>query len=500
MPRTGIAELPELPWGSHLFLVHCGAADAADIWVPYLKEGLLSGDKCVALVDGNLREYVRQRLARDNEIPSNLLETALTWDSAIPYNPHKTAPDEPIKALEKLCRLTDDGKFRGLRVAGEALWGPHASEECLIDVCCPFERSMWMCSYHVKFLPLLSDMAHVSATHSAGVVRLGASAARHVVRRAAPFPTPDCVALLPCAGCQPPDSKLARLAASLCIAAGAAAASFASRGRTDRDFAWRDPAAAGELAAAERREVFVQPPGVVEVAWAAGAGGDGDDNEARARRAALADRLCTVVATWLSMHVEEEGAPQSCSTTVLPVATVVSAEFAGFDELAESMDGADVVKALHTLLARWAVEGERLRLTTVASGPHMVRVVGAPALPGGDDRHTDSCVRYVKTMLESVREYNAEHGTTVAVRAGIARGPVTMSKPCSTAELCAWGPAATASRRLMRGTGENTCAVARKTADTVEDAGLAELLRGAFVQSALDAVVLSDLGLTATAD
>eukprot|EP00727_Mastigamoeba_balamuthi_P006705 m51a1_g2655 hypothetical protein (496) ;mRNA; r:630181-631976 len=473
--RTGLSELPELPWGSHIFFVHCGVADAAELWVPYIKEGVLGGDKCVLIVDGALARVVRKRLMDDPDIPRGLLDTAVTWTSAHSFDPNAHGANFPIVLMDGLAREAEQKKYRGLRLIGEAVWGPHESEEALIDVSLAFERACWVCSYHVKLLPLLSDMAHVSATHCAGLVRLGAGAARHVVRRSVPLPPTNCIESLPGAGCVPADSPLAKLASQLCSASGAVCASFTARGSsTSKNFSWNSgKEVAPESLCTETREVLAHPSGVVEVSWDS----SHEAEQGRLARSAFADRLCTVVTTWLTMHVEEEGAPPAHSMAVHPVATAVAAQIDGFEEAAESMDSADVVRILNSLFSKWGAEAERLSLSIVSARPESLVVIGAPSLPGGDERHTDHCLEFAQIVAQSVSDYNSRNKTDLAARIGVARGPATVAKACQCAEACGWGLAIKQAKSLMKKAAPGSLVVARGAANVVEDRKLCELIR-----------------------
>lgn len=114
----GIALRP----GDHLCGFYYGEAERDAVLLPFLRTGLLAGDKCVAVVDSTAPGELLERLGAGPELlESGQLEC---YGSAETYlRTGSFHPELMISFWEERARATsDEGRFGFARVVGEMSW------------------------------------------------------------------------------------------------------------------------------------------------------------------------------------------------------------------------------------------------------------------------------------------------------------------------------------------------------------------------------------------
>lgn len=111
--------------GDHVCGFYYGERERDEILLPFLRSGLLAGDKCLAVLDSTAPEDVIERIGDGIDVPGCLASGQLElYDSAQTYLRTGTfAPALMIDFWERQARLTsDEGRFSFARVVGEMSW------------------------------------------------------------------------------------------------------------------------------------------------------------------------------------------------------------------------------------------------------------------------------------------------------------------------------------------------------------------------------------------
>ena len=117
-----------------------------------------------------------------------------------------------------------------------------------------------------------------------------------------------------------------------------------------------------------------------------------------------------------------KAAPGRTISDSVSEASVLFVDLVGFTPLAKRLGAARIVDMLN----RWVSELDRL---TAANGVEKIKTIGDSfmAVCGAPERRLDHAERMACLALEirdAVKRFNAEHGFELAVRIGIASGPV----------------------------------------------------------------------------
>eukprot|EP00727_Mastigamoeba_balamuthi_P007876 m51a1_g3709 putative family 3 adenylate cyclase (461) ;mRNA; r:434256-435753 len=440
--RTGWPELPELSQGIHVFTV---TSNLAELFTPFIIEGINEGSLCAVVAGPHLRAEVEKALPR----PASIL-----WLDPTAVSPSARGSLTPLAALAELESYAGPA---GIRVIADCSWSPDMVTETVCDILAPMMRAVVVCAYGLGDVADLQLVLDLCDTHTVGIVR------GHIVNRARPR-----VPLGPLAGLRvegrvdPPDSDLALLVAAFAQATGAVAASVSVGGVRA---SWASPEAAA-CPAVCRERCFPTPTGAayVSVRWSATAG-----TMASAKMSRLVERLAAIAATWLAQRETPCAADPVFidSALVLPVASVAIIDIVAFTELCSRHEAAFVARLAGSLISRWAASAEGLRLRCIKAMGDCVLVVGSPALPGCDAAHADRALGFALAALQIVRSYNRETGSGVQVRVGVCTGKLCIAKPSRYCSLDIWGSTVNKAQRLQCAADPGTCLVASETLEAL---------------------------------
>lgn len=117
----GFPEVMPAP-GDHVCGFYYGEAERDAVLLPFLRNGVLAGDKCVAVLDSTRPDDVIERIgAGPEQVASGQVEF---YDSAQTYlRTGAFRPEQMISFWEERARATsDEGRFGFARVVGEMSW------------------------------------------------------------------------------------------------------------------------------------------------------------------------------------------------------------------------------------------------------------------------------------------------------------------------------------------------------------------------------------------
>jgi signal transduction histidine kinase/ActR/RegA family two-component response regulator len=172
-------QMTDLRQGNHLCLVCEGPAGKAEAVVPFLREGLARGERCVYLADDKPEETARSLSAGGVDVPRQRRRGALALLAARDVYRRGGAFD-PGRMIAFLREATDravaDG-FGGLRVAGEMTWalapGPGRDRlveyEARLNGFFPGSRALGLCVYDRARFPA-GVLREVLRTHPVAVL------------------------------------------------------------------------------------------------------------------------------------------------------------------------------------------------------------------------------------------------------------------------------------------------------------------------------------------
>src|SRR5882762_4944930 len=126
MARRDISEhVKELKPGDHICLVYEDFAEQMEAVVPFLQDGLVSGECCMYVVDDRIGSQVLRGLGRagvdvDTQIERGALVLLNKYRAYI--QAEKFDPRGLIERLRKTHREKIQARFAGLRIAGEMTW------------------------------------------------------------------------------------------------------------------------------------------------------------------------------------------------------------------------------------------------------------------------------------------------------------------------------------------------------------------------------------------
>ena len=135
-PPLGVPDL-SIESGDHICALYRGVAERDEILLPYVRAGLESGDKCLAVVDATEPEHLldglRQGIDVDGCLAGEQLDVMSSGDAYLRTGSF---------ASEEMLGFWDDyvgaalhgGRFSFIRIAGEAAWAlrdQHTTDELI---------------------------------------------------------------------------------------------------------------------------------------------------------------------------------------------------------------------------------------------------------------------------------------------------------------------------------------------------------------------------------
>jgi PAS domain-containing protein len=150
--QSGLAVIPQIPWGTHLCLFYQSSQELLDVLIPYFKAGIENHEICVWVVSAPLTcEQAETALhsAFGGALPGGQdLEQQMV---ILPYEDWYIADasnDAPFNAeemlgrwLERLDQALKSG-FEGIRMAGNADWVRNRNGETGVQPYLDYERSV----------------------------------------------------------------------------------------------------------------------------------------------------------------------------------------------------------------------------------------------------------------------------------------------------------------------------------------------------------------------
>lgn len=120
--ELGVSSVVLAP-GDHLCIFYRGAEERDSVLLPYLREGVTAGDKCICVVDTVDPEQVLQALWDDSASTDGIdtcLELMASRESYLADNEFRT--DVMLAFWEQGMRTALDNGFGFIRAAGEMTW------------------------------------------------------------------------------------------------------------------------------------------------------------------------------------------------------------------------------------------------------------------------------------------------------------------------------------------------------------------------------------------
>jgi two-component system, chemotaxis family, sensor kinase Cph1 len=122
--KDGPRVFPEPAVGDHVVFVYDDPSELFEFVVPFIKEGLARGERCVyATAESRPADVTDALSAGGVRVDREMKRGAFALMTAGEY--YETPPFDPARAIERLqARLTEavSAGFAGLRVAGEMSW------------------------------------------------------------------------------------------------------------------------------------------------------------------------------------------------------------------------------------------------------------------------------------------------------------------------------------------------------------------------------------------
>ncbi|HEY2155153.1 MAG TPA: MEDS domain-containing protein, partial [Isosphaeraceae bacterium] len=152
-------ELGKLKHGDHICLIYENPAEQMSVAVPFIKDGLDRGERCLYVTDdGTIEEVVRALEAAGVAVAQERQRGALRFVAG--HDAYLPAGGFVPRTMVELLRRAEaealaDG-FSGLRLTGEPTWppGPEPGRdllveyEALLDHLPTYSKSVILCQYH----------------------------------------------------------------------------------------------------------------------------------------------------------------------------------------------------------------------------------------------------------------------------------------------------------------------------------------------------------------
>jgi DNA-binding CsgD family transcriptional regulator len=121
----GIPGLDEVRPGTHICALYSGPAERDRLLFPFLREGMLEGDKCLCLVDdaevaSTVRDWVEGRPGSEQPLRSEQLDVDRTSDAYLDSG--RFSVEQMRSFLSGRMALATESDFPMLRAAGEMSW------------------------------------------------------------------------------------------------------------------------------------------------------------------------------------------------------------------------------------------------------------------------------------------------------------------------------------------------------------------------------------------
>lgn len=121
----GIPGLDEVRPGTHICALYSGPAERDRLLFPFLREGMLEGDKCLCLVDdaqvaSSVRDWVEGRPGSEQPLRSEQLDVDRTSDAYLDSG--RFSVEHMRSFLSGRMALAAESDFPMLRAAGEMSW------------------------------------------------------------------------------------------------------------------------------------------------------------------------------------------------------------------------------------------------------------------------------------------------------------------------------------------------------------------------------------------
>jgi DNA-binding CsgD family transcriptional regulator len=121
----GIPGLDEVRPGTHICALYSGPAERDRLLFPFLREGMLEGDKCLCLVDdaevaSTVRDWVEGRPGSEQPLRSEQLDVDRTSDAYLDSG--RFSVEHMRSFLSGRMALAAESDFPMLRAAGEMSW------------------------------------------------------------------------------------------------------------------------------------------------------------------------------------------------------------------------------------------------------------------------------------------------------------------------------------------------------------------------------------------
>jgi DNA-binding CsgD family transcriptional regulator len=121
----GIPGLDEVHPGTHICALYSGPAERDRLLFPFLREGMLEGDKCLCLVDdaqvaSTVRDWVEGRPGSEQPLRSEQLDVDRTSDAYLDSG--RFSVEQMRSFLSGRMALATESDFPMLRAAGEMSW------------------------------------------------------------------------------------------------------------------------------------------------------------------------------------------------------------------------------------------------------------------------------------------------------------------------------------------------------------------------------------------
>jgi hypothetical protein len=123
MQESGVPGLTVAP-GDHICALYLGAAERDEILLPYLREGLRAGEKCVAIVDTTTPQEVLESIGDEIDVKgwvaSDQLDVRSAEEAYLRFG--RFATEDMLAFWDIYIREALGGGFPFARVAGETTW------------------------------------------------------------------------------------------------------------------------------------------------------------------------------------------------------------------------------------------------------------------------------------------------------------------------------------------------------------------------------------------
>lgn len=178
--RSGIGDLRDVPWGTHIGHFYRTKADLLAVLVPYFREGLAANEACIWLTSEPLEEKEAAEALRGT-IPDVDRLARLGQIKIMDFRRvhAKEETHNPQLILAKWADLLRDalaGGFTGLRAAantstiGKDEWTAFTRYEHMVDGIIGYRRLLALCSYALEQCGP-AEIADVLANHEYTLVR-----------------------------------------------------------------------------------------------------------------------------------------------------------------------------------------------------------------------------------------------------------------------------------------------------------------------------------------